>query len=56
MGTQEDKLTEAKNNVRRLADEVWAVAKALPFDCREFTLDLKSISTRLHDAASKLGG
>lgn len=61
MGTQKQKTEpevnekrEAGLRLRAIADEVWQVAKALGYG--EESTSLKSISTKLHMEAQKLGG
>jgi hypothetical protein len=45
---------EVRNNLRKLGDEVWAVAKVL--DDRESSSRLKALSSQIHHEAYKLGG
>lgn len=45
---------EVRSNLRKLADEVWAVAKET--DDRQSSSRLKSLSSQIHHEAHKLGG
>ena len=47
-------IQEVRNSLRRLGDEVWAVAKGL--DDRESSSRLKALSSQIHHEAYKLGG
>lgn len=45
---------EVRSNLRKLADEVWAVAKET--DDRQSSSRLKALSSQIHHEAHKLGG
>jgi hypothetical protein len=45
---------EVRSNLRKLGDEVWAVAKGL--DDRESSSRLKALSSQIHHEAHRLGG
>lgn len=53
MGTQ-DRQRELGLELRKLADDVWQVAKQLGYG--EECTALKAVSTKLHHVASQLGG
>lgn len=45
---------EVRSELRKIADEVWDIAKRL--DDRDSSSRLKSLSSNLHHQAGKLGG
>lgn len=49
-----EEVQQVRAELRKIADEVWSVAKET--DDRESASRLKSLSSRLHHEASKLGG
>jgi hypothetical protein len=49
-----EEVQQVRSELRKIADEVWSVAKEL--DDRESSSRLKSLSSAIHHQASKLGG
>ena len=49
-----EEVHEVRSELRKIADEVWSIAKAL--DDRESSSRLKTLSSSIHHQASKLGG
>lgn len=54
MGMQDNEVQEVRSELRKIADEVWDIAKRL--SDRESSSRLKTLSSSLHHQASKLGG